>query len=180
MKKLTQYFFRGLLVLVPLVVTIYVIYAIFTKIDRLFKFGIPGMGFILTMVIIILTGIVASNFLTRKLVGLVDRIFSRLPLVKMIYTSIKDLISAFVGDKKSFNKPVLVTLFPGGSIRVIGFVTCESLSTIGLSSDVAVYLPQSYNFAGNLIVVPGDQVTPLAAESGQVMAFIISGGVTAK
>ncbi len=98
----------------------------------------------------------------------------------MIYTSIKDLIGAFVGDKKSFNKPVLVTLSPVSNIHVIGFLTRESLDNLGLSESVAVYLPQSYNFAGNLIVVPREQVTPLAVESGDIMAFIVSGGVAAK
>jgi uncharacterized membrane protein len=180
MKKLTKYFFEGLLVLVPLVATIYVIYIIFVKIDRLFKFEIPGMGFAATILIITTIGFIASNFLTKGLIRLIDRIFSHLPLVKMIYTSIKDLIGAFVGEKKGFNKPVLVALSPESNIRVIGFVTRESLNNIGLADSVAVYLPQSYNFAGNLIVVPKDQVTPISAEGGSVMAFIVSGGITAQ
>ncbi|MBI5183976.1 MAG: DUF502 domain-containing protein [Nitrospinae bacterium] len=180
MKKLTKYFFEGLLVLVPLVATIYVIYIIFVKIDRLFRFEIPGMGFAATILIITAIGFIASNFLTKGLIRLIDRIFSRLPLVKMIYTSIKDLIGAFVGEKKGFNKPVFVALSPESNIRVIGFVTRESLNNIGLADSVAVYLPQSYNFAGNLIVVPKDQVTPISAEGGRVMAFIVSGGITAQ
>jgi uncharacterized membrane protein len=179
MKKLTKYFFEGLLVLVPLVATIYVIYVIFTKIDSIFKFGVPGIGFLVTILTITLVGFISSNFITRRLVRLVDTIFTRLPFTKMIYTSIKDLIGAFVGDKKSFDKPVLVTLSPGSNIQAIGFVTKESLENIGLSDKVSVYLPQSYNFAGNLLVVPKDQVTPLSAESGEIMAFIVSGGVTA-
>lgn len=178
MKRLTKYFFEGLLVLVPLVATIYVIYVVFRKIDGIFEFTIPGMGFAVTILTIIAVGFVSSNFLTKKLVGLVDRIFTRLPLVKMIYTSVKDLISAFVGDKKSFNKPVLVTLVPGSSVQVIGFITRESLANLGCGDRIAVYLPQSYNFAGNLIVVPREQITPLRADSGEVMAFIVSGGVT--
>ncbi|UCD34251.1 MAG: DUF502 domain-containing protein [Nitrospiraceae bacterium] len=178
MKRLTKYFFEGLLVLVPLVATMYVVYVVFRKIDGIFKFTIPGMGFIVTILTIIAVGFISSNFLAKKLVGLVDRIFTRLPLVKMIYTAVKDLISAFVGDKKSFNKPVLVTLVPGSSVQAIGFVTRESLTNLGCGDRTAVYLPQSYNFAGNLIVVPRDQVTPLTADSGDVMAFIVSGGVT--
>ena len=98
----------------------------------------------------------------------------------MIYTSIKDLIGAFVGEKKGFNKPVLVTLLPGSNIQVIGFVTQENLDNLGLIDKVAVYLPQSYNFAGNLIVAPKEQVIPINAERGSVMAFIVSGGITAK
>ena len=180
MKRLTRYFFEGLLVVIPLAASIYVVYAIFTKIDNLFKFEIPGMGFIITILSITIIGFISSNFITRKLVGLVDKIFTKLPFVKMIYTSVKDLIGAFVGDKKSFDKPVLVTISPGSSIQVIGFITRESLENIGLADKVGVYLPQSYNFAGNLLVVPKEQVTPLTVDSGDIMAFIVSGGVTAQ
>lgn len=178
MKTLTRYFFEGLLVLVPLVATIYVIYAVFTKIDNIFKFEIRGLGFLVTIVSITLIGFISSNFIAKKLVVLVDKLFTKLPLVKMIYTAIKDLIGAFVGDKKSFNKPVLVSLMPGSNIQAVGFITRESLNNFGIIDKVAVYLPQSYNFAGNLLIVPKDQVTPVSADSGDVMAFIVSGGVT--
>ncbi len=180
MKKLTRYFFEGLLFLVPLVATIYVLYLVFIKIDNIFHFKIPGLGFVATILTVTLIGFIASNFLTRKLVGLIDKIFRRLPLIKMIYVSIKDLINAFVGDKKGFNKPVLVKVSSGNDIQVIGFVTRESLSDLGISNRVAVYLPQSYNFAGNLIIVPKENVTPLDIDSSNVMAFIVSGGVTAR
>ena len=180
MKRVTRYFFEGLLVLVPLVATMYVVYIIFTKVDNIFKFSVPGMGFLVTLLSITIVGFISSNFITKKLLGLVDTIFARLPFVKMIYSSVKDLIGAFVGDKKSFDKPVLVTLSPGSNIQAIGFVTRESLANIGFAEKVAVYLPQSYNFAGNLLVVPKEQVTPISAESGDIMAFIVSGGVTAQ
>ncbi|HEB74878.1 MAG TPA: DUF502 domain-containing protein [Nitrospirae bacterium] len=180
MKKLTEYFLKGLLFLIPLVATVYVVYLVFIKIDRLFSFDIPGVGFVVTILTITGMGFIASNFLTKGLVLLVDRTFARLPLIKMIYTSVRDLIGAFVGDKRSFDKPVLVTLAPGSGIQVVGFVTQESLHGLGLADRVAVYLPQSYNFAGNLIIVPADHVVPISADSGDVMAFIVSGGVTAK
>jgi uncharacterized membrane protein len=102
-----------------------------------------------------------------------------MPVAKMIYSSIKDLVNAFVGEKKQFNQPVLVSLSPDGAVRVMGFVTRENMAVIGLEGDVAVYIPQSYNFAGNLIIVPAEQVTLLAVESGKAMAFIVSGGVSA-
>ncbi len=177
MKRLTRYFINGLLVSVPLVATIYVVYAIFTKIDSIFRFEVPGAGFLLTLITITAVGFISSNFLTKGLVRFVDRVFTRLPLVKMIYTSIRDLIGAFVGDKKSFDKPVLVTLSPASNIQAIGFITRENLENIGFSDKVAVYFPQSYNFAGNLLVVPKVQVSPLTVDSGDIMAFIVSGGV---
>jgi uncharacterized membrane protein len=179
MKKLTKYFLNGLLFLVPIVVTIYVLYIVFIKIDRIFGFEIPGVGFIITIITVTVIGFMASNFVTKRLLQTAENTLSRLPLVKMIYTSIKDLIGAFVGEKKSFNKPVLVTLAPGSSVQVVGFVTRESLEALGLTGKVAVYLPQSYNFAGNLIIVSKELITPLPVESGTVMAFIVSGGITA-
>ena len=179
MKKLTRYFFEGLLFLVPIVVTIYVLYIVFVKIDGIFGFEMPGVGFVLTIITVTAIGFMTSNFLTKKLLQTAENSLSRLPLVKMIYTSIKDLIGAFVGEHKSFNKPVIVSVAPGGSVQVVGFVTRESLETLGLTGKVAVYLPQSYNFAGNLIIVPKELITPLQAESGTVMAFIVSGGITA-
>ena len=127
MKRLSQYFLRGLLFLVPLVVTLYVIYWVFIKIDGVLNLPVPGLGFIVTIVFITLVGFGASNFLTRNLVHLVDRIFARLPLVKMIYTAIKDLVNAFVGDKKSFNRPVQVVIDRESNLRVIGVATRESL-----------------------------------------------------
>jgi uncharacterized membrane protein len=178
MKRLSQYFLQGLLFLVPLVVTISVIYWVFVKIDGVLNLPVPGLGFIVTIVFVTLVGFGASNFLTRNIVHLVDKIFARLPLVKMIYTAIKDLVNAFVGDKKSFNRPVQVVIDRESNLRVIGFATRDSLDSIGIQDSVAVYLPQSYNFAGNLIIVDREQIIPLSADPGEIMKLIVSGGVS--
>ncbi len=180
MKRITGYVFQGLLFLVPLLVTIYIIYIIFDKIDSLFGFSIPGLGFVVTLIIVTAVGFITSNIITRKFVRLIDILFARVPIIKMLYSALKDLIHAFVGDKKSFNKPALVKLTPDSNVNIMGFITCEDLNHVGLADSVAVYLPQSYNFAGNLVIVPRSQVTPIKADSGNVMAFIVSGGVTAK
>ncbi|MBI5741250.1 MAG: DUF502 domain-containing protein [Nitrospirae bacterium] len=177
MKRLTRYFFEGLLILVPMVATIYVIYIVFVKIDSIYKFRIPGAGFVVTFLTIMLVGFISSNILTKRLMQLIESTVNRLPLVKMIYMAVKDLMNAFVGDKKSFNRPVLVAVSPDRNIQVIGFMTRERLENIGLPDKVAVYLPQSYNFAGNVVIVSKELVTPLSADSGEVMAFIVSGGV---
>jgi uncharacterized membrane protein len=180
MKKITRYFFEGLLLLVPLVVTLYVIYAVLNKIDSIFQFKIPGTGILVTLVSITLVGFISSNILTKKLVSIIEKTVTRLPFVKMIYTAMRDLMNAFVGDKKSFTKPVLVAVSSDRSINVIGFMTKEGLESLGLADKVAVYLPESYNFAGNLIIVSKERVTPLSVDSGEVMAFIVSGGVAVK
>lgn len=186
MKRLTSYFLQGLLFLIPLVLTVYVFYILFRKIDGLLQIPIPGVGiipgvgFIATVLLIILIGFLVSNFLTKKLLLSVDQLFNRLPLVKLLYGSIKDLINAFVGDKKSFNQPVLVRITSSGDAHVLGFITCECLENLGLSEMVSVYVPQSYNFAGQLLLFPREQITPLEANSAEVMTFIVSGGVAGK
>ena len=183
MKRLANYFLNGLLFMVPIVVTLYVVYILFIKVDGLLRIPlpgigvIPGVGFLATLVIITLTGFLVSNFLTKRLLLLFDRLMSRLPLVKLLYGSIKDLLNAFAGEKKSFNRPVLVKLGPDSSAHVLGFITCDSLNKFGLEEYIAVYVPQSYNFAGQLLVFPRNQVQPLDTSSADLMTFIVSGGV---
>jgi len=178
MKRLTKYFFEGLIVLVPILGSIYIIYLVFTKIDSLLGLSIPGVGFVITIAFITFVGLLASSFLTEKLFHLLDRIFVRLPLVKIIYTSIHDLMGSFVGEKKTFDRPVLVTIDRAGGARALGFITSESLEFLGLRDHVSVYLPQSYNFGGNLYIYPSDRVEPVKAPGTDVMTFIVSGGVT--
>jgi len=126
----------------------------------------------------VLVGMLASNYVIAKLLAIPDAIFTRAPLVKIVYTSIKDLIEAFVGDRKRFNRPVLVTLGNAPRVEALGFVTADDLSVIGAAGSVAVYFPQSYNFAGNLVVVPRESVREIDADPGRMMAFIVSGGVS--
>ncbi|MBW5466421.1 DUF502 domain-containing protein [Brevibacillus formosus] len=186
MKRFIRYFFEGLLFVIPLAVTIYILYWIFTTVDNWFyllvhnwfNLQIPGLGVLLTILGITIVGFLASNVLTRGVLSLVSTVFEKVPFIKLIYTSIKDLIGAFVGEKKSFDKPVLVTLSKDGHAKAIGFITKESLDSFGLIDHVAVYLPQSYNFAGNLLLFPSDQVQLLDTESSEVMAFLVSGGVS--
>jgi len=161
-----------------MVATIYIVYVVFVTIDGLLSIPIPGVGFLATIALITFIGFLASNIFIGKLFHYTEKLFTRLPLVKLLYFSIKDLIGAFVGDQKGFNKPVVVTLSPESHTKAIGFITRESLEFLGLSDHVAVYFPQSYNFAGNLLVFSKDQVRPLEVDSSRVMAFLVSGGVS--
>ena len=178
MSRLLKYFFRGVIVLAPLAITIYICVATFVRIDNWLGFSIPGVGFLITIVLITVVGFLASNLITRGLLSAVESIFERLPFVRLLYGSTRDLLNAFVGEKRRFDKPVLVSLIPGSDAQVIGFLTQETLALEGLRGRVTVYVPQSYGFAGQLVVVPAAQVKPLDADSANVMAFIVSGGVT--
>lgn len=179
MKNLMNYFLKGLLVFVPSALTVFAIVWVFTKIDGLLKIPIPGLGLIVTILFITLTGFLASNFLGNKLFNLIDTLFTKLPVVKMLYSAIKDMIEAFTGEKKSFDRPAIVELTPGGP-KAVGFITRDDLELLSLSDHVSVYFPQSYNFAGSLLIFPTSQVTPLELDSSEAMAFIVSGGVSGK
>lgn len=176
--KLTNYFFRGLIFLAPIAITAYIFYIAFMKVDGWLGLPVPGAGFLITIVGVTLLGFLTSNFLTRSLFHLLDRLMTRLPFVKLLHTALKDVLTAFVGERRKFDKPVLVDVIPGASVRALGFMTSESLEQFHLANHVAVYFPQSFNFAGNLLIYPRDQVTPLDANSSRVMAFVVSGGTT--
>ncbi len=177
MKKLVKYFLKGLVIFIPMALTVFIFVWAFTSVDSIFPFRVPGLGILLTVALIFLIGFLASNFLGKRLFALVERVFTGLPLVKLLYSAVKDMIEAFAGDKKSFDKPVIATIASGGA-KVVGFVTRESLENLGLEDHVAVYVPQSYNFAGNVLLLPKEAVTPLDIESSQAMAFVVSGGVS--
>jgi uncharacterized membrane protein len=178
MNDLARNFFEGLLILVPVVTTLYVAWLVLETVDGWLNIPIPGIGFLVTIGLITLTGRYASTVFVQKVLDVMERILIRAPFVKILYTSLKDLIAAFMGEKRRFDQPVLVSILPGGFGEAVGFVTRTDLEFLGLLNHVAVYFPQSYNFAGHVLVFPKEQVRPLEAESADVMAFIVSGGVS--
>jgi len=176
MRRILGYFLRGLVFIAPVAVTVYICVVIFQTIDGWLGLSIPGLGFVLTLVLITLIGFVGSTFLARSFLAMFDRLLERLPFVRFLYSSTKDLVNAFVGEKRRFDQPVAVRIL--GDARALGFVTQKSLTRLGLDDFVGVYFPQSYNFAGSLLLVPGRDVERISASSSDVMAFIVSGGVT--
>lgn len=178
MTRFINYFLKGLVFLAPLAVTVYVCVAVFTTIDGWLGLPIRGAGFVITVVLITVFGFLAQSFLTRGVLNAVEALLERLPVVRLLYSSTKDLLNAFVGDKRRFDRPVLITPYPGGAGRVIGFVTQDSLAALGLAEYVTVYLPFSYSIAGSVLIFPANAVVPIAADSADVLAFIVSGGVT--
>jgi len=157
---------------------LYVAWLVLQAIDGWLNIPIPGVGFLVTLSLITLTGRYASTVFVQKILDMMEGVLIKAPFVKLLYTSLKDLIAAFMGEKRRFDQPVLVCVSPGKHGEAVGFVTRTDLEFLGLLNHVAVYFPQSYNFAGQLLVFPRDQVRPLEAESSEVMAFIVSGGVS--
>ncbi|MFI5180951.1 MAG: DUF502 domain-containing protein [Thermoanaerobaculia bacterium] len=178
MGHLVKYFVRGLIVFVPVVVSVFVLWTVFVKVDGLLGIPFPGAGLLATLALVTLAGFLASNFVTRRAFELLDRIFQRLPFVKLVYGAVRDLVNAFVGERKGFDRPVAISLGGPEAPKFLGFATRESLEVAGLEGHVAVYVPQSYAVAGHVFLVPRAQVSPLAVASADAMAFIVSGGVS--
>jgi uncharacterized membrane protein len=141
---------------------------------------LPGLGLLIIVSLIILLGYVFSTIVPQSFFQLFERVLVKIPLVNIIYTSIKDLIGAFVGDKKKFSHPVMVTVYKDSGIKKFGFITQHDLTHFNLQDHIAVYLPHAYAFSGQLIIVPKDNVTLLDASSTDIMKMIVSGGVSMK
>ncbi|HVJ22150.1 MAG TPA: DUF502 domain-containing protein [Polyangiaceae bacterium] len=174
-RALFRYFVRGCLVAAPLGLTIYIVYSTLQAIDHLLPAPVPGLGLLITVALLTVVGFLTSNVVGRTVVDFTDRLLKSVPLVKLVYSSLKDMVGAFVGEKKSFNRPVTVRV---GELKVLGFVTRDSLDGLALPGHVAVYFPQSYNFAGYLVLAPRELVEPVNVPSSELMTFIVSGGVS--
>jgi len=178
MRRLFSYFLRGLVFVAPLAVTIYVCVRIFAAIDGWLGLSIPGLGFVVTILVITLVGFLASTILASSALSAIDAVVERLPFVRLLYSATKDLLNAFVGEHRRFDAPVLVPADHRSGAQALGFITQESLANLGLAGHVTVYLPFSYSLSGRLLVYPAAAVQRLDAVSADVLAFIVSGGVT--
>jgi uncharacterized membrane protein len=178
MRRLAGWFIRGLVITAPAAVTLSITWATIRWVDQLLGLKIPGAGLLITLLTITAIGALATSYLARGVLAWLEELLERVPFVRLLYTSSKDLLNAFVGEQRRFTQAVRVSLSDDGAVGVVGFVTADDLADLGMPGEVAVYLPQSYNFAGNLIVVPRARITPLPADSAEVMAFVVSGGVS--
>ncbi len=179
MKSVFKYFLQGLLYVVPISVTVYVIYEVFILLDELIPIDIPGLGILLIFVFITGIGILGNHLISDRIGNYLESVLKRIPLINLIYTSVKDLLSAFVGEKKSFTRPVAVKLFEHSDVRRLGFITNNNHEALGLKEElITVYLPHSYNISGNVYLVPASYVEPLDVISADLMKYTVSGGVT--
>ncbi|MCK5846478.1 MAG: DUF502 domain-containing protein [Bacteroidales bacterium] len=182
-KSIWSFFIRnfgqGLLFVVPIAATFLVLYYLFQELDAIFPFEIPGLGIVIIIVGVSAIGFIGSKIVTTPIFGFFNRLINKTPIIKIIYSSVKDLLSAFVGNKKKFTKPVLVKLVRDSEASQIGFLTQDDLTNMGLGAGlVSVYIPFSYSIMGNLYVVPAINITALDISPTDAMKFIVSGGVT--
>ena len=184
MKTIFNYFFRGLLFVFPLFATFYVIIQLANWLDESFSallytwlpVQIPGLGIVTAFFVIVLLGFLITRAISKPLFAYFEQIIAKIPIIKIIYTALKDFTEAFVGDKKKFNRPVIVSLVDG--VDRIGFITEKNLSLLQIQDRVAVYCPHSYNFSGNLFLVDPNRISPLNVNPTDAMKFAVSAGVT--
>ena len=194
MKKLFgvifNYFIKGLIVVMPIGITLYLMYWAVYKLDSALNLSgffltdskgkpiyIPGLGILNVLLVIIIVGILLTNVVTDPIKRWLNRWIDRLPIFKFLYSSIKDLTEAFVGEDKKFSEPVLVEINEFG-LKKVGFLVQKDLTKLNLPGEVAVYFPFSYSFAGQVIIIPADKVKPIDKGAGEMMKFVISGGVS--
>ena len=161
MKKIPKYFVQGLVFVLPLAITFYLIYIVFMWVDNIIPFKIPGLGILVILTSITILGFLFQKLVTTRSMGVLKRMFRKAPLLKVIYTSIKDLFSAFVGKEKKFDKPVLVTMDNVNKIKQLGFVTQTDLSFIDVPEGfISVYIPM-YGILGDMYIVQLKTLSPL-------------------
>lgn len=180
-----NYLLQGLLFIAPLGITGYIVYLLFNFIDGLLNdtleqwlgIAIPGLGIVIIVAFLVLIGFLGQTFLARPFKILFARLMKRIPLLKVIYSAFNDLFSAFVGKEKKFSQPVIVTINEASQIEKLGFLTETDLEELGVKDKVAVYFPHSYNFSGELFIVPSSNVRTVDVNPADMMKFIVSAGV---
>lgn len=186
MKRLFKYFLQGLLLLGPLVVTLYSVFLMFNWVDRLVRdpmkdhlnLDIPGIGVVVLFVTLTILGLIGQTIIARPFTAFTRKLLARAPLLNVIYSSLNDLFTAFVGKEKKFNVPVIVCMNKENNLWKLGFVTERNLEDFGLKEMVAVYFPHSYAFSGELYLAPSESVKTVNLSPSEVMKFVVSGGVT--
>ncbi len=186
MKRLLTYFIQGLILFIPFAITIAIIFQLFGFFESIFSvIGFTEntalntvLGFTMTLAFIFGMGILASTYIFKSFFSYIEDKLEHAPFIRHIYSPLKDFTNAFMGNKKKFDKPVLVLTNPQANIEEIGFVTHEDLKDLGIAEKVAVYLPYSYSLSGRLIIVSPSQIKPLKSDGAETMKFIVSGGVT--
>ncbi|MEI6140996.1 MAG: DUF502 domain-containing protein, partial [Mariniphaga sp.] len=182
MKKLFTYFIQGLVLISPIGLTVYIVFRIFMFMDGLLstyiveKLGInaPGLGILIIFVFLVLLGMVGETILARPIKNLINRILDKTPFLKLIYSAINDLFSAFIGKERKFHRPVMALLNKENNVWKIGFITRDTAIEIDDNQIIAVYFPFSYAFTGEIFFLPPSSIRPLEMAPTDAMKFIVS------
>lgn len=189
MKYLRKIFLTGLFVLLPIAATLSIVGWLFNSIDAIFReplerllgFPLVGVGFALTLLLILITGIFSSNFLGEKLISMTEATLKKIPIVNTVYLSIKQLMdSVFNNHKKAFKSAVLIQ-YPSKGIYAIGFVTSEAPAELNKQvgkSMKSIFIPTTPNpTSGMLVMIPDEDIIPLNMPVESAVKLVVSGGI---
>ena len=193
MKQLQKIFLQGLVTFLPIALTIYIVYMGIAIVDnflgnalrQVLPVYIPGLGFLLTIIIILLLGLILNNILASGIFAKIEQKITQVPFVKAIYSPLRDLMNLFSkgGGPGGLQKVVLVDIADNG-IRALGLVTRENFKDVpaieqNAEGRIAVYIPMSYGLGGFTLMVPRERVTPLDMPIEKAMSLAITGWVKA-
>lgn len=193
MKGFSKIFFTGLAAVLPVLLTVYILSWLAAKAESVLGSSIklllpdrwytPGMGLLAGVVLIFLVGLTLRAWVVRRFFSLGEHLLNRIPLVKAIYGSIRDLTNFFGGKDQGFSQVVLVRL-GDTQMKLLGFVTREDFSDLpaGLAGDgiVAVYMPMSYQIGGYTVMLPRSAIEPVDMSMQEAMKFAVTGGMKVK
>jgi uncharacterized membrane protein len=192
MKSISKIFLTGVFTVLPVVATVYLVIWVFSAVEgflgRQLKLLIPdelyhaGMGMVAAVIVIFTVGLLTRAWIFRQMIKLGENALLGIPVVKIVYKSLKDLFSMFSGDQNSGMLQVVSVQYPGTQMKLIGFITRNDFSDlpkgVAGADEVAVYLPMSYQVGGYMVVVPRAQVTPIDMARDEAMRFVLTAGLT--
>lgn len=184
MKRLIRLLLQGLLLVGPLAITVYILNEVFWFLDSIlerFIGDVPGLGFVTLIGLLVFVGFLGTTFIADPIKLAFNKWLAKVPLVKLIYDALRDILSAFVGNKKKFTNPVMFKEHREATSYKIGFITQKNGENIQIKENVSVvYCPHSYALSGVVLLVENDYIVPLEASPTEVMKFLVTGGVVSK
>jgi len=182
MKKLLKLLFQGALYVAPAALTVFILIKLFLFLDSILETivgkDVPGLGLLTLIAGLVLIGFLGNVFISDPIKKSFNKWLAKVPLIKVIYNSVKDLLGAFVGKEKKFNNPVMVKEHSNATCYKIGFITQESVASLGIDGSFsAVYFPHSYALSGVVLLVENEYIVTIDKPAAEVMKFIVSGGV---
>ena len=180
-RKLLNYFLRGLMVVLPLALTLGVIYWFLG-----FVAGILGLNtdsqnlklmfvyFVIGIATITIIGYFVRGLVAKQILDFFEGIIEKAPGLKFIFGTTRDITEAFMGDNKKFNRPVVAHLSDG--VHKVGFLTRDNADFLGCEGSSVVYFPYSYGLNGEMLIVENSRLKPLDAVASNVTKFVVSGG----
>lgn len=191
MKFIGRIFLTGILTILPILATLYLVFWLFAAVERFLgsqlllllpdEYYRAGMGLLAALVLIFLVGLLMRAWLFRQLIKFGERVLLKIPLIKVVYRSLKDLFGLFSDEKNSEALQVVSVQLPGTEMRLLGFLTRSDFSDmpqgVGNEDDVAVYLPMSYQVGGYTVLMPRSRVTPVPMSREEAMRFVLTAGL---